>query len=488
MKKIKTILKIITLIITTCSITKVSASSLSSEAIAGVYGIFISDDYYSFPMDIYRMDGRVAYCIQPGTQIITSNYLATSDTSLSGLSQDKIDYIKLVAYYGYDYYNHQNYNYYIAAQELIWEKVVDGGEGYYTTTQEVHGEKIDIEKYKEEILNLIAKHNEIPSFADTKVVKLKNKDVTIEDKNNVLSSFELTESGASINKNKLTITSDTINKISLEKKLYTDKVFLLYYYSTSQKMISAGIIDAPKVDVYVEHTGANLEVKKFGEEFDITLNDYHKIPLDGVTFNLYAKSDIVTSDNVIHYKSGDLIDTFTTNKEGKINTILYFGEYCLVEKYDNFNYKIEDNPYCFTLSHDDSISIYNYLKKGSLKVIKKDDKTGKTLQGTTIGLYTMDSKLIASKTTDNTGSIIFSDIPLGSYYIKELEASEGYFLNNDKIYVEVLEDDKLVTIDITNEKIVKVPKTADNEYDISKYMFLVNIIGLFMLRYGFKKI
>ena len=68
--------------------------------------------------------------------------------------KDVIDYIRLVAYYGYDYEGHNTMNYYLAAQELMWDKITNR-ETYWVSTWDQNGPRIDIDKEKNEIESLI---------------------------------------------------------------------------------------------------------------------------------------------------------------------------------------------------------------------------------------------------------------------------------------------------------------------------------------------
>ncbi len=90
----------------------------------------------------------------------------------------------------------------------------------------------------------------------------------------------------------------------------------------------------------------------------------------------------------------------------------------------------------------------NSSKKG-LGVIKKDLDTSKTLQGAIIGLYAGENikgnggevlipkdTLIEKSTTNAQGRAKYTvDLPIGKYYIKEIEAPKGYMLSEEKIEI-----------------------------------------------------
>ena len=57
---------------------------------------------------MYEMNGRVSYCIDLGVDITTSIYHSTNDFSISYLSNDQIEYISSISYFGYKYDGHDD--------------------------------------------------------------------------------------------------------------------------------------------------------------------------------------------------------------------------------------------------------------------------------------------------------------------------------------------------------------------------------------------
>ena len=84
----------------------------------GYYAVYDAPDRVRlFYAERLTMNGDTAYCIQPGIGITGYTYSSTEDWSMANLSSDVVEYIRLVAYYGYDYPNHQTMRYYFAAQD-----------------------------------------------------------------------------------------------------------------------------------------------------------------------------------------------------------------------------------------------------------------------------------------------------------------------------------------------------------------------------------
>ena len=128
------------------------------------------------------------------------------------------------------------------------------------------------------------------------------------------------------------------------------------------------------------------------------------------------------------------------------------------------------------------------LGKG-LGIIKRDIETGKTIQGAVIGLYAAENikgangeeiiardTLIEKVTTDELGRAKYTvDLPLGKYYIKEIEAPEKYMLSEEKIEIDATyKGQEIDTINInkilTNRKIVL-------DFSIEKNLSSVSVNG-----------
>ena len=91
------------------------------------------------------------------------------------------------------------------------------------------------------------------------------------------------------------------------------------------------------------------------------------------------------------------------------------------------------------------MDITNERQKVQVTVIKTDAETGDELEGAVFGLYAAedivnaDGKVVVAKdalvekaVTGKDGKCVFtSDLPLGQYYVKEIEVPKGYVLSED---------------------------------------------------------
>ena len=90
----------------------------------------------------------------------------------------------------------------------------------------------------------------------------------------------------------------------------------------------------------------------------------------------------------------------------------------------------------------------NERQKVEVSVVKKDAETKTEVEGAVFGLYAKEDilvqdqvileadTLIAKAVSDEKGTAVFqADLPFGSYYIRELEAPEGYVSSDEAVEV-----------------------------------------------------
>ena len=123
----------------------------------------------------------------------------------------------------------------------------------------------------------------------------------------------------------------------------------------------------------------------------------------------------------------------------------------------------------------------------TVEITKIDISTSDPLPNTLIEVYNDKDELVYSGRTNEEGKIIIEELRYGKYYFIEKEAPEGYTLNSEKMYFEVLEDGEIVKCTMKDEKIVvDVPITFKNDY-LPIIMFGVSVLGLGAVAYGITK-
>ena len=220
-------------------------------------------------------------------------------------------------------------------------------------------------------------------------------------------------------------------------------------------------------DHYIEME-VKLTINNEGSEEIVKItNELKKGSIKVFNYNELESNDFALAKGVeigLDDKDKNLIKVLTTNELGEvIFDNIPIGIYYVKELSEFTEYRRNDKFYKVNVTEEveeRELEIVNYLKKGKL-IIKKIGDNYLPLEDTEFSIYAIDGTKIGNYRTDNNGEIIVSDIPLGDYYLKETKASSGYQILNDKIYFKILEDEEVITINVTNEKIVvKVPNTG----------------------------
>lgn len=219
------------------------AINVEVDYIDGVYSNRpVNDQVLSGPLGYIFVDKKFAYCLDPNLLIITGegNYSLDDKYLEQNFSEEQIKYINLVAYFGYEFPNHDHEYYYMAAQELIWEHLYNK-DFYWTTEKYPNGNLIDIEKYKEEIINLMENKPFLNKSFEAKL----NEELIIEDETNMLKYYEvIKDENLEISKkdNKLTIKAKRAGefKIKLQHKSSGEKPLLIYSAPNHQTLGSLG--------------------------------------------------------------------------------------------------------------------------------------------------------------------------------------------------------------------------------------------------------
>ena len=122
----------------------------------------------------------------------------------------------------------------------------------------------------------------------------------------------------------------------------------------------------------------------------------------------------------------ELIDTITTDKNGRAFLSLEDGAYYAVEIESAEGFKLDDTPVYFTVEDGKTttLQVENEAVSGIL-IHKTSSTTGEDIYGVTFLLYDDTNTPIEQQTTDDRGYAWFENLPAGRYYLRELE-NEGY--------------------------------------------------------------
>ena len=133
-----------------------------------------------------------------------------------------------------------------------------------------------------------------------------------------------------------------------------------------------------------------------------------------------------------------LVDTITTDRNGRAFLSLEDGSYYAVEVEANPNFILDDTPHYFEVKDGEvtTLRLTNAARSGIL--IHKVDQNGEGIYGVTFLLYDEDRNPIGEFTSDDDGWVYITadDLPDGAntsgrFYLRELEAAEGYILDEE---------------------------------------------------------
>ena len=195
--------------------------------------------------------------------------------------------------------------------------------------------------------------------------------------------------------------------------------------------------------------------------------EYSVSGLSGAVFEIYADENITTPDGTVRYTKDTLVDAITTGEKGTATSKqLYLGKYRVVETVAPYGTVINPEPHTIELTYsgqnekvtNTSTSFTNDRQKAEIdltKVLEQNEKfnigSNAEIRNVAFGLYA-DEDLKASNgtvipknglieiiTCDEKGKAQFTtDIPIGSYYVKEISTDNHYILS-DKKYPVVFE-------------------------------------------------
>lgn len=225
---------------------------------------------------------------------------------------------------------------------------------------------------------------------------------------------------------------------------------------------------------------------------DITIDNFYKKGTIEITKKDLVNDEVIPNTTLEVYTEDDkLIFTGKTNEDGKIIIDnLKVGKYYIIEKEASTGYVITDEKVYFEILDNGEIvkaEMKNKPITGAVEITKIDISTGEVLPNTLIEVYTESDELIFSGRTDETGKITIENLRYGKYYFLEKEAPDGYQINSEKMWFEILEDGEIVKSELADEKIiVEVPNTLKSDY-MPYIMLGISVIGLGVVAYGITK-
>lgn len=211
-----------------------------------------------------------------------------------------------------------------------------------------------------------------------------------------------------------------------------------------------------------------IKVSKTGEVFSSVQENegvyqpvYEVTGLPGAVFEITALEDVYTPDGTLRYSAGEVVDTITTGEDGTAQSQpLYLGKFQVKEI--EFPHGMADTGENITEVElvyagqeveitETSASFYNQRQKALVtldKVLEQDETFGIGMNGeitaVTFGLYAQeditaadgsiipaDGLLEIVSVDENGQAMCKTDLPFGSFYLKELSTDSHYLLNGE---------------------------------------------------------
>ncbi len=303
-----------------------------------------------------------------------------------------------------------------------------------------------------------------------------------------------------------TVTTDE-NGAAESKALYLGK------YTVRETKAPYGMVlnGTPKT-VELTYAGETVEVTETAAEFCnerqkavlsltkiLGKDDIFNIGNNGETlsvqFGLYAAEDLFAADGSFVPKDG-LLEIANCDENSNITfktDILVGAKLYVKEIAADSHYTLSDEKYPVTFDYagqDTALveikanggeAIKNDILYGSVKGLKIDRETEKSIIGAKFGLFRSDETeftaenalLIAESGED--GIFVFKNVPYGNWLIKELQPADGYLANEEIYPVRISENGQNIGITVVNDRIPEIgtkatvngEKTATAEGDIT---------------------
>ena len=211
-----------------------------------------------------------------------------------------------------------------------------------------------------------------------------------------------------------------------------------------------------------------IKISKTGEVFaSVTAADgvyqpvYTVQGLAGATYEIKAAEDIYTPDGTLRCSAGEVVDTVTTGADGMAESKpLYLGKYEITEMKAPDGMVINKDAHTAELVYagqeieitETAASFCNDRQKARIslsKVLEQNKQFGigmnNELSAVTFGFYAVEELtaadgsvipadgLIEIMSLDENGkAVLKSDVPFGSYYVKEISTDSHYVLSDEK--------------------------------------------------------
>ena len=242
----------------------------------------------------------------------------------------------------------------------------------------------------------------------------------------------------------------------------------IYFDVTEENSADENGITIVKVIKENEPQKGTITITKTGEVFSSVVEQngvyqpvYEIKGLAGAVYEITAAEDVVTPDGTLRYSKGELVDTVTTDETGFAKSKeLYLGKYEVKEVKAGYGMVLSSEVHTVELIYagqdvavtETATSFVNERQKVEVS-LEKSLETNELfgignngeIKNISFGLFADEELVSASGTSipkdglleiitldENGRATVGTDLPLGSYYVKELATDEHYQLSGEK--------------------------------------------------------
>ena len=216
------------------------------------------------------------------------------------------------------------------------------------------------------------------------------------------------------------------------------------------------------VKYFDKNAMGKIQIKKIDAET--------KEKLSGAVFEVRASEDIVTPDQTVRIKKGEVAETLIVGEDGTaLSKELYIGKYEIQETKQPDGYVLDPKCYEVEIKYQDQntpvvlteISIPNEPTK--VRLVKSEKGSETPLSGVTFHFWKKGKENEKREvTTEKDGTILLEQLLPGTYCFQEIRTLPGYILD-PAVYEVVVEADG--TINGEKEEILNV----ENDYTKVKF-------------------
>lgn len=283
----------------------------------------------------------------------------------------------------------------------------------------------------------------------------------------------------------------------------------VYFDVTQDNATEESGVTVIKVDKPNMAQKGTITVEKTGEVFygvsvsgsedaEVIYQPIYEIAgLSDAVYEIRAAEDIITPDGTVRFTKGEVVDTVTTGKDGLAKSReLYLGKYEVKEIKAPYGMVLNDEIHTAELVYagqnvsvtETATSFVNERQKVEIS-LKKTLETSNLfgigqngeMKNISFGLFAAEELVSASGTSipadglieivtlDESGNgTVKTDLPMGSYYVKELAADEHYILSDTKYPV---------TFEYAGQETAKVQLAVNDGEAIENHLIYGSVSG-----------